>query len=82
MRIEDSIFLLQPRAVNSARENHYGPGARVEVNKTGTSKVGAMSTAQKSALFKNFKGGTPSDFLKIQSVAKYQKVEAGPFGDI
>ena len=43
-------------------------------NKTETSKVGAISMAQKSALFKNlFKWRTPSDFLKIESVAKYQK---------
>ena len=30
---------------------------------------------------KNVKGG-PWGFLKLQFVAKYQKIECGPFGDI
>ena len=42
-------------------------------NKTGTSKVGAISKAQKSAIFLNLLKGDPFDFLEIQSVAKYQK---------
>ena len=42
-------------------------------NKAGTSKVGAISKAQKSTKFLNLLKGDPFDFSKIQSVAKYQK---------
>ena len=42
-------------------------------NRTGTSKVGATSKAQKSAKFLKIIKGDPFDFLKIQLVAKYQK---------
>ena len=31
---------------------------------------------------KNVKGGTLWDFLNIHSVAKYQKIDGGPFGAI
>ena len=49
-------------------------------NKTGTSKVGAISKAQKCKVFKIVKGD-PLGFLNIQFVAKYQKIE-GDFGNI
>ena len=42
----------------------------------------ALYLRLKKAQFLNFLRGDPFDFLKIQSVAKYQKVEGGPFGDI
>ena len=46
-------------------------------NRTGTSKVGAISKAQKRKVFKIVKGGQPLGFLKIQFVAKYPKIEGG-----
>ena len=42
-------------------------------SKTGTSKVGAISKAQKAQSFQNCKREDPSGFLKIQFVTKYQK---------
>ena len=33
-------------------------------------------------VLKNVKGGTLWDFLNIHSVAKYQKIDGGPFGAI
>ena len=37
---------------------------------------------EKSHNVENCKRGNPLGFLKIQFVAKYQKIEGGPFGDI
>ena len=37
---------------------------------------------EKSHNVENCKRGDPLGFLKIQFVAKYQKIEGGPFGDI
>ena len=44
-------------------------------NKTGTSKVGAISKAQKAQSFQNCRRGDSSGFLEIQFVAKYQENE-------
>ena len=51
-------------------------------NKTGTSKVGAISKAQKAPIFQNCRKGDSLGFLNIQFVAKYQKMKERPFGDI
>ena len=44
-------------------------------NKPRTGKVGSRSKAQKC------KRGDSSGFVKLQLVAKHEKIEGGPFGD-
>ena len=51
---------------------------RTKANKTGTSKVGAISKAQKSTIFKFVKGGTFSTFWKSSLLQNIKKIE----GDI
>ena len=45
------------------------------INKPGTAKVGAISKAQ------NCKRRDPLGFVKLQLVAKYEKIKGGPLGD-
>ena len=60
--------------VGSTFHTHHN--LRIILNKPGTAKVRGISKAR------NCKRWDPLGFVKLQLVAKYQKNEGGPFGDL
>ena len=60
--------------VGSTFHTHHN--LRIILNKPGTAKVRGISKAR------NCKRWDPLSFVKLQLVAKYQKNEGGPFGDL